>query len=57
MTPFKSYAGYGVGNGFRQVEERCPNSQFLQGFFTSGGIERDGIYFVIEEEKLVDVQR
>lgn len=51
IIPFNTNAGYGVGSSFRTVEELCPKSKILEGFSIKGGIERDGIYFVIEGEK------
>lgn len=51
IVPFNTNAGYGVGNSFQTVRELCPNSTVLEGFSIKGGIERDGVYFVIEGEK------
>ncbi|SDM58316.1 Flavodoxin [Catalinimonas alkaloidigena] len=51
VVPFNTNAGYGVGSGFRTVRELCPNSNVLDGFSITGGVERDGIYFVMEGEK------
>jgi len=51
VIPFNTNAGYGVGSSFQTVKDLCPNSKILEGFSTKGGIERDGIYFVIEGEK------
>jgi flavodoxin len=51
VVPFNTNAGYGVGSSFQTVKELCPNSSVLEGFSTKGGIERDGIYFVIEGAK------
>lgn len=51
VIPFNTNAGYGVGSSFQTVKELCPNSKILEGFSTTGGIERDGVYFVIEGEK------
>jgi flavodoxin len=50
IVPFNTNAGYGTGNSFDKVKELCPNSRILEGFSTTGGIERDGIYFVMEGE-------
>jgi hypothetical protein len=38
------------------VEELCPESNILEGYSTTGGIERDGILFVMEGEKEVEVR-
>jgi flavodoxin len=51
VIPFNTNAGYGVGSGFDSVKELCPKSNVLEGFETKGGIERDGIFFVIKDEK------
>ncbi|MGD9561225.1 MAG: flavodoxin [Pyrinomonadaceae bacterium] len=51
IIPFNTNAGYGVGSGFRQVKELAPKSAVLEGFEIKGGIERDGILFVMEGEK------
>jgi len=51
VIPFNTNAGYGVGNGFQTVKELCPNSEVLEGFSIKGGVERDGVYFVIKDEK------
>ncbi len=55
VIPFNTNAGYGVGNGFKTVKVLCPNSNILEGYSTKGGIERDGILFVMEGEKLIEV--
>lgn len=51
IVPFNTNAGYGVGSSFQTVKELCPKSTILEGFEIKGGIERDGIYFVIQGEK------
>ena len=51
VIPFNTNAGYGVGSSFGSVKKLCPRSKLLEGFSTKGGVERDGIYFVIEGEK------
>lgn len=56
VIPFNTHAGYGVGSGFETVKELCPNSNVLEGFSTKGGIERDGILYVMEGEKLKEMQ-
>jgi hypothetical protein len=38
------------------VQELCPKSTILEGFSTKGGIERDGVYFVIKGEKEKQVE-
>jgi flavodoxin len=44
-------AGYGVGSSYETVKTLCPNSNFQEGFEIKGGVERDGVYFVIKDEK------
>lgn len=56
VIPFNTNAGYGVGSSFETVQELCPNSTILEGYSTKGGIERDGILFVMEGEKLIEVR-
>lgn len=51
VIPFNTNAGYGVGSGFQTVKEFCPNSKVLEGFSIKGGVERDGIFFVMKGEK------
>ena len=51
VIPFNTNGGYGIGSSFEQVKALCPNSEILEGFSIKGGIERDGILFVMEGEK------
>lgn len=51
IVPFNTNAGYGVGSGFQTVEELCKDSKVLEGFEIKGGIERDGVYLAIKDEK------
>lgn len=51
VIPFNTNAGYGVGSSFEKVKELCPKSTILNGFSIKGGVERDGILFVMEGEK------
>lgn len=51
VIPFNTNAGYGIGSTFETVRQLCPDSKILEGFSTKGGIERDGILFVMEGEK------
>jgi len=45
-----------VGSGFQTVKELCPDSNVLDGFEMKGGIEKDGIYFVIKDEKAKEAE-
>lgn len=56
VIPFNTNAGYGIGSSFKTVQELCTNSTILEGYSTKGGIERDGILFVMEGEKLFEVK-
>jgi hypothetical protein len=56
VIPFNTNAGYGVGSGFQTVKELCPDSKVLEGFFIKGGVERDGVYFVIKDEKAKEAE-
>ena len=57
VIPFNTNAGYGVGSSFETVKKLCPNSKVLEGFSTKGGIERDGIYFVMKGEKKLEAEK
>lgn len=56
IVPFNTNAGYGVGSGFQTVKELCPKSAITEGFEIKGGIERDGILFVMEGEKQTEAR-
>jgi flavodoxin len=56
VIPFNTNAGYGVGSGFQTVKELCPDSKVLEGFEIKGGVERDGVNFVIKDEKAKDAE-
>ena len=51
VIPFNTNAGYGVETSFETVKELCKTSKVLEGFTMKGGVERDGVYFVIKDEK------
>lgn len=57
VIPFNTNAGYGIGSSFETVKELCSECQILEGFSTKGGIERDGILFVMEGEREVEVRQ
>lgn len=56
IVPFNTNAGYGIGSTFQTIRELCPNSKIVEGFSTKGGIERDGVLFVMEGDKERQVQ-
>jgi flavodoxin len=51
VVPFNTNGGYGIGSTFETVKDLCPKSKILEGLSIKGGVERDGIYFVIEGER------
>ena len=56
VIPFNTNAGYGVGSGFQIVNELCPDSKVFEGFEIKGGVERDGVYFAIKDEKAKEAE-
>lgn len=56
VIPFNTNAGYGIGSSFDTVKELCKNSRVLEGFTMKGGIERDGVYLVIKDEKVKEAE-
>jgi len=57
VVPFNTNAGYGVGSGFATIKEICPGSRILEGFSTTGGIEKDGKLLVIKDERAIEVEK
>lgn len=56
IIPFNTNAGYGVGNSFQTVKELCKNSTISEGFEIKGGVEKDGILFVMKGTKKADAE-
>jgi flavodoxin len=56
IIPFNTNAGYGVGSSFTAVRELCSGCTVLEGFSTTGGIERDGVLLAIKETRAVEVK-
>ncbi|MFT3920318.1 flavodoxin family protein [Cloacibacterium sp.] len=56
VVPFNTNAGYGLGSCIDTINQLCPNSKVLEAFSVQGGIERDGVIFVIQGEKEVQVR-
>ena len=56
VVPFNTNGGYGVGSSFDDIETRCAGCTVLEGFSVEGGLERDGILFVMEGEKETEVR-
>ncbi|WP_236255458.1 flavodoxin [Chryseobacterium indoltheticum] len=57
IIPFNTNAGYGIGSSFETVKELSPDSEILEGFTMKGGIERDGILFVMEGKKKIEAEK
>jgi flavodoxin len=57
VIPFNTNAGYGIGSSFDTVKELSPESKFLDGFTMKGGIERDGILFVMEGKRKIEAEK
>ncbi len=55
VVPFNTNGGYGVGSSFQTVADRSPNADVLESFSTRGGLERDGIYLAIKDERREEV--
>ena len=51
IVPFNTNGGYGIGSSFDTVKELCPDGKVVEGFSIEGGVERDGILFVMEGKK------
>ena len=57
IVPFNTNGGYGVGSSFDSIKQLCANSTVLEGFSIKGGVERDGILFVMEGEKETQAEK
>ncbi len=51
VIPFNTNGGYGVGSSFQTIDDRCPDVDVREGFSTRGGLERDGVYLAIKEDR------
>lgn len=56
VIPFNTNGGYGIGSSLETVKQLCPDSKVLNGFSTKGGIERNGVLYVMEGDKEVQVK-
>jgi flavodoxin len=56
VIPFNTNAGYGIGSSFETFKKLTPNSTVLEGYSIQGGIERDGVLFVMEGAKATQAQ-
>lgn len=55
VVPFNTHAGYGAGSSFSDFKARCTGCRVAEGFSTRGGIERDGVLFVMEGSRANEV--
>jgi len=51
IVPFNNNAGYGMGQSLAQFNQYCRGCQMVQSIELRGGIERDGVLFVMEGER------
>jgi len=56
IIPFNTNAGYGIGNSFDTIRGLAPASKVMEGLSVEGGKERDGILFVMKDEKQIQVK-
>jgi flavodoxin len=56
VVPFNTNAGYGVGSSSQTIKNLCGNSKVLNGFEIKGGIERDGVLFVMQGKKAEEAE-
>lgn len=56
VIPFNTNAGYGLGSSLKTLKELSPNSIILNELSVKGGVERDGIYFVMEGKREVEIR-
>ncbi|WP_234402861.1 flavodoxin [Halarchaeum acidiphilum] len=56
VVPFNTNGGYGVGSSFQTIEDRCPDADVREGFSTRGGLERDGVYLAIKDDRREEVR-
>ena len=56
VAPFNTNGGYGVGSSFQTIEDRAPNADVREGFSTRGGLERDGVYLAIKDDRRAEVR-
>lgn len=57
VIPFNTNGGYGIGSSFDDIKEGCEGCDVLEGFSVEGGRERDGILYVMEGNKEIEVRR
>lgn len=57
VIPFLTHGGWFTGSGLRDVRRLCAGCQVLDGLSLQGGLERDGILFVMEGGRARQVER
>lgn len=57
LIPFNTNAGYGLGSSLKTIRKLSPNSTILDEFSVKGGVERDGILFVMEGKREIEVRQ
>ncbi|WP_209400413.1 flavodoxin [Pseudozobellia sp. WGM2] len=56
IIPFNTNAGYGLGSSLKTIQKLSPDSTILDEFSVKGGVERDGIYFVMVGKREIEVR-
>lgn len=56
VVTFNTNGGYGIGRSFDTIKELCSKSKVTEGFSSKGGIERDGILFVMEGDNVKEAR-
>lgn len=57
VIPFNTNAGYGIGSSFDTIKKLCDQSKVVQGYSVVGGKEKDGVLFVMNGKKEVEVAK
>lgn len=57
IIPFNTHAGYGLGSSKSQIEKYCAKGSITEVFSVKGGHEREGILFVMDGEKEIEVKK
>lgn len=55
IAPFNTNAGYGLGSSKAQFEQYCFEGKLTEIFTVKGGQEREGIMYVMEGKKAIEV--
>ncbi|MFD0796336.1 flavodoxin family protein [Maribacter chungangensis] len=56
IIPFNTNAGYGLGSSLKTIRKLSPKSAILDEFSVKGGVERDGILFVMKGKREIQVR-